>query len=261
MNHAETHALDTFAEVETPERVVFRHRIAGPVVRGFAYLLDLGLRLLLLGLLSQVLTMGSAPTHHAGSASTGLWLVVLFLMEWGYFVFFEAIWNGQSPGKRILGLRVIKDGGTPIGYIDSVLRNLLRTADFLPLLYFIGLLVMARDHRFRRLGDRVAGTLVVMETKPLLQPAVELSPPLTEDERARFPQRLRLSAPESDALASFIRRGPTLSPGREMELAAMAAPYFARKFSIHFPNQVRLLHILYVLSQSRAPAAIKGSPR
>ena len=259
MNQAEQHALDTFAEVETPERVVFRHRIAGPVVRGFAYLLDLGLRLLLLTILSQVLMLGTTPAHHSDSASTGLWLVVLFVMEWGYFVFFEAIWNGQSPGKRILGLRVIKEGGTPIGYIDSVLRNLLRTADFLPLLYFVGLLVMARDHRFRRLGDRVAGTLVVMETKPQLQRAVELSPPLTDDERARFPERIRLSPQESDALASFIRRGPSLSPGREMELAAIAAPYFARKFSIQSPNQVRLLHILYVLSISRSPSTIKGS--
>ena len=82
---------------------------------------------------------------------------------------------------------------------------------------------------------------------------------MTDDERARFPERIRLSPQESDALASFIRRGPSLSPGREMELAAIAAPYFARKFSIQSPNQVRLLHILYVLSISRSPSTIKGS--
>jgi uncharacterized RDD family membrane protein YckC len=257
MPPAETPALDTFTEVETPERVVFRHHIAGPVGRGIAYLVDAGVRVLLLVVLFQILAMAGALDHGPGAASTGLWLLVLFLMEWGYFVFFEVIWNGQSPGKRVMGLRVIKEGGTPIGAIDSVLRNLLRTADFLPLAYFIGLLVMARDQRFRRLGDWVAGTLVVRETKPRLRPPITLTPPLSEDERARYPAHLPLTSPEREALASFIRRGPTLSPGREMELAALAAPYFARKFSVHVLDQVRFLHVLHALASDR-PA--RGTP-
>ncbi len=84
--------------------------------------------------------------------------IVRFILEWGYYVFFETTASGRSPGKRALSLRVVKEGGYPIGFIDSVLRNLLRGADFLPVGYVVGLFAMAGDARFRRLGDRVAGT-------------------------------------------------------------------------------------------------------
>ena len=77
-------------------------------------------------------------------------LIVAFVLEWGYYVFFETTGDGRSLGKRALSLRVVKEGGYPIGFIDSVLRNLLRGADFLPFGYVVGLFAMAGDSRFRR---------------------------------------------------------------------------------------------------------------
>jgi hypothetical protein len=92
----------------------------------------------------------SAFDSDKGKASVGLWLLVLFVLEWGWNVLFETFWRGQTPGKRMLRLRVVRDG-YPVGFIDSVLRNLLRAADFLPVGYVLGLLAMAGDARFRRL--------------------------------------------------------------------------------------------------------------
>src|SRR4029079_7777418 len=101
----------------------------------------------------------------------------------------------RSPGKRALSLRVVKEGGYPIGFIDSVLRNLLRGADFLPIGYLIGLFAMAADARFRRLGDRVAGTMVVVEERSRVAAPLTLAPPPTPAEldgiRTRAPLRAR----------------------------------------------------------------------
>src|SRR6187551_3464682 len=125
-------ALDNTTEVETPEHVRFRYRVAGLLV------------------VWVIIVIAFAATREA---IQGFVLITLFVMEWGYYVFFETTGDGRSPGKRVLSLRVVKEGGYPIGFIDSVLRNLLRSADFLPLGYMLGLLSMAADTRFRRLGD------------------------------------------------------------------------------------------------------------
>ena len=122
-------ALDNTTEVETPEHVRFRYRVAGPVRRMLAYLLDLLIRIAALLVLWAVIAIAFAATR---DAIQGFVLITLFVMEWGYYVFFETTGDGRSPGKRVLSLRVVKEGGYPIGFIDSVLRNLLRSADFLP---------------------------------------------------------------------------------------------------------------------------------
>src|SRR5262249_14226919 len=89
-----------------------------------------------------LLAMGIAGL---GGLGVGLLLLIAFLVEWAYYVFFETLWGGRTIGKRALRLRVIKEGGYPINFIDRVLRNLLRAAAFLPGLYAPGVLVMARD--------------------------------------------------------------------------------------------------------------------
>jgi uncharacterized RDD family membrane protein YckC len=90
-------------------------------------------------------------------------LVLFFFVYYGYFVLFESIWNGQTPGKRIIRIRVIKDDGRPIGAIESVGRNLLRIVDQLPFLYAIGIASVLLSNKSKRLGDFVAGTMVVHE--------------------------------------------------------------------------------------------------
>ena len=74
-------------------------------------------------------------------------LVVLFSLEWGYYIFFESLWSGQTPGKRVMSLRAVKEAGVPLTAVDVVLRNLLRGADWLPAFNVVGLVVMAFDGR------------------------------------------------------------------------------------------------------------------
>jgi uncharacterized RDD family membrane protein YckC len=237
--------LDNTTEVETPERIRFRYRAAGPVRRSFAYVLDLliraGIAVVFFMLLGIVMAVKVDDLAHA---SQGLILVVVFALEWGYYVAFETMWNGASPGKRAFSLRVVKEGGFPIGFVDSVLRNLLRAADFLPAAYVIGLAVMVGDRRFRRLGDRVAGTMVVVEDRVRVGESLKLSPPAGLGELEALPARPPLSADELEALELFLRRGD-LSPPRRLELAEMVAPLFARRMGVLTGDPVRFLALLY----------------
>jgi hypothetical protein len=191
-------------------------------------------------------------------AAGGFLLLALFAMEWGYFVLFESLWSGRTPGKRALGLRVVKEGGYPITFIDSVLRNLLRAADFLPSAYALALVVMARDARFRRLGDLVAGTMVVVEERARVAESIHIQPPPTDAELEALPQRPPLSALDLEAVELFLRRSGTLSPAREAELAAMVAPIYAARVGIRHPDATRFLALLY--SRATGDVARRRSP-
>jgi uncharacterized RDD family membrane protein YckC len=238
-------ALDNTTEVETPERVRFRHRTAGPVRRLLAYILDLLIRAALA--VGAFLALGAIFGVMPGDlqhASQGLQLVTLFLLEWGYYVLFETLWNGGTPGKRVLGLRVVKEGGVPIGFIDVLLRNLLRAADFLPVGYALGLAVMAGDRRFQRLGDKVAGTMVVIESHAAVGPPLVLSPPATPGELEALPSRPVVSPAEREAIDLFLRRRD-LSLPRRHELAEMIAPQLAARLGVPQGDPVRLLALVH----------------
>jgi uncharacterized RDD family membrane protein YckC len=238
-------ALDNTTEVETPERIRFRYRAAGPARRAFAWVLDGVIRagiLLIVGILVGIVSAFKADD--LSKASQGFVLVVLFALEWGYYLAFETLWNGTSPGKRAFGLRVVKEGGFPISFLDSVLRNLLRAADFLPAGYVLGLTVMMGDTRFRRLGDRVAGTMVVVEDRVLVGESLRLNPPAAPGELEGLPARPPLSADELEALELFLRRGDLSSP-RRLELAEMTAEIFARRMGVLTGEPVRFLALLY----------------
>src|SRR5262249_33255826 len=103
----------------------------------------------------------------SGDTTTGLaWLLavfglVAFAFLWGYYIFFEMAWNGQSPGKRWVGLRVMRLDGTPLTLSESIIRNLVRLVDFLPAYYGVGVVAMFISSQSRRLGDLAAGTVVV----------------------------------------------------------------------------------------------------
>jgi uncharacterized RDD family membrane protein YckC len=252
--------LDSVAEIETPELVRFRYRLAGPVRRGLAYLIDLVIRGAAVFVLAIILQLAFSGVDGAkANASTGLTLVVVFLVEWGYYVLFETIGSGASPGKRALSLRVVKEGGYPVAFLDSVLRNLLRAADFLPVGYALGLLVMAGDSRFRRLGDRVAGTMVVVEERSSLAAPLVLQPPPMPEELAAMPQRVVLSASERESLELFLRR-TALSPARRDELAEMVAPVFARRLGVRSRAPVRFLALVHNAVAGSAPQGAGGGP-
>lgn len=196
-------ALDTVTYYETPEGIVLRLNIAGPVPRACAWLIDL----LIKGGLYLVLGIGLSLLAEAGM---GLYLVLVFLMEWFYPVFFEVGW-GATPGKQAMDLRVIHDNGSPVSFPASTLRNLLRAADFLPLCYGFGLISMLLSKDFKRLGDLAAGTLVVHHHRKKNLPNISEAKPVQP------PAGLRVN--EQRTLLDYSERSLTLSRERCMELA------------------------------------------
>lgn len=203
--------LDTQYTAETPEGIALALRPAGAVSRCHAFLIDLALRLVLLIIASMVLGM-------LGRFGGGLLLLIMFLIEWFYPVVFELGMNGATPGKRSLGLRVLMDSGLPVTPAASLLRNLLRTADFLPFGYALGFLCMLLRADFRRLGDLAAGTLVVYAHAP------SLSGPLAPATPAA-PARV-LTPREQAAVLAWAGRATRITPARLEELALMAEPAF-----------------------------------
>ena len=150
--------------LETPENVRLAFRLAGPGMRLGAYLVDFALRVVIFS--AMAIAIGALLAPVTGTAlSTGVFYVLAFVLEWGYGCFFETWWNGQTPGKRIFGLRVIKTEGYSISFYDAMLRNLLRAADFFPLFYAAGFIAAASTSRMQRIGDLVAGTMVIRERR------------------------------------------------------------------------------------------------
>jgi len=238
--------IDTDAEVETPECVRFRYRTAGPTRRLLAYAIDSLVRAGILLLVGMSLILSSVINEkNFAEAAFGLMLVVFFVLEWGYYVLFETLWDGKTPGKLVVRLRVVKDEGYPIRFVDSVLRNLLRAADFLPAGYALGFVSMASDRRFRRIGDRVAGTMVVVEERREVAGPVVINPPPSVQEIEAFAQRPRLATEELEGLELFLRRRATLGQAREQELAQMIAPYFAKRLGLRYVDAARFLSLLY----------------
>jgi uncharacterized RDD family membrane protein YckC len=261
--------LDTTAEIETPEHVRFRYHVAGPAKRAVAYLIDLLLRGAIVIGIALVARMGGAGDEGLAHASSGIVLFVFWLIDWTYYVFCETLWNGSTPGKRALSLRVITESGHPLRFWDSVLRNLVRGADFLPFAYAIGLVVMGRDSRFRRLGDMAAGTIVIVEERSTVAGPLVVDPPPSPAELRALPQRLPLSGDELDAIELFLRRagnrrGPlalaTLSRGREQELGEMAAPIFAARLGIRYKDAHRFLEVLHARAHEHRTAAPVAAP-
>ena len=201
--------LDTYREVETPEGVELQLRAAGPVARALAFVIDLLLRGVILVLLSISLSI-------VGNFGMGLFLIVVFMMEWFYPVLFEVYRQGETPGKRMMGLRVLNDNGTPVGWGPSLVRNLLRAVDFLPSFYGFGLASMLLSRDFKRLGDHAAGTIVVYQDRGLRNVAIPDLP--------AFAPPLNLNLAEQRAVITFAERSQRLTDSRSEELADLLTP-------------------------------------
>ena len=195
--------LDTALNYETPEGIVLKLKVAGPLVRAYAWLLDFFIRVgVMIGIASLL--------GYFGKAGMGIILVLSFLMEWFYPVIFE-VYSGATPGKKAVGLCVVHDNGTPVYFVSSILRNLLRVADFFPLFYCTGLISMLLNSEFKRLGDMAAGTLVVYK---------ENSKKLTKIIKCKAkppPADLRIN--EQQTILDFAERHQILSKERCIELA------------------------------------------
>ncbi|WP_094705724.1 RDD family protein [Hahella sp. CCB-MM4] len=197
--------LDTAVAIETPEGIDFDLVPSGPIARVLAYLADLLIRGVVMIALSIFLGL-------LGDFGGGLYLVFYFFLEWLYPVVFE-VTRGATPGKMWLDLKVVHDDGTPVTLSSSLLRNLLRTADFLPLFYATGLISMLCNDQFKRLGDIAAGTLVVRISKPRQPARQELPPPSLSP--------VPLNQAEQAAVIQFTLRHDVLSKPRQAELAGI----------------------------------------
>lgn len=201
--------LDTVRDVHTPEGVTLRLPAAGPVPRALAWGIDFAIRMGLLMVLAMVLGL----LHEAGN---GLYLVALFVVFWLYPIVCEGLFNGQTPGKRALDLRVVSSDGAPVGWLAACVRNLMRTVDMLPFGYACGLVSSLADPWGRRLGDMVAGTMVVHAPRPRSLPDMQ-------GDLVQAPA-LPLRPAEQAAIVAFAERAPRLTPERQAELADIAAP-------------------------------------
>jgi len=211
--------------IETPEQTSIEFPLAGIGSRFLAVLIDSLIQVavaIVLGLVFVGIAFGFRGAGIAESSAANVWIIAIFILIWfllmyGYFILFESIWNGQTPGKRLTHLRVIKDSGQPITAIDSVGRNLLRIVDQLPFAYGIGVLCAWISPQSKRLGDYVAGTVVVHE-KPFESVAPQWNTPTTAATHQYGASRL---TPEEFALVeTFLSRRSALEPGVRYDTAA-----------------------------------------
>jgi uncharacterized RDD family membrane protein YckC len=206
--------IDTLRPVSLPEGVEITLRLAGPLARARAWLIDFGLRTMVMMSLPALFSM-------LGEAGMGLTLIAWFGISVMYPIVFEALWNGATPGKRVCNLAVVHGDGTPIGWSAAFVRNVVRFADILPFGYAVGLSTMMLDGQFRRLGDLAAGTIVI-HREPLAAAAAKA--------KAEAPSAIPAHAPfsltplEQRAVLDFAERRRTWSAERAAELAEVAAP-------------------------------------
>lgn len=201
--------IDGRLSLTTPEGIRLLLTPAGPAARAWAWAIDLCVWLGAVTLLSFALP---------GRLGQGVFAVLLFLLYWGYPILCEVYWRGQTVGKRVMGLEVRRSDGLPVGWRESALRNLLLVADFLPLMYAAGLLSMLFDSHFRRLGDIVAGTLVVYRDKRPPPPAARPGGAPVQPLPLPFP----LPPDQQRALADLFEREHELPRARLVELGDIA---------------------------------------
>ena len=228
--------------IQTPEQVGFDYVLAGLGSRTAAFLVDTLIRwflflavLAILGLLYKFLPALDLSTWVKDHSKT--WLIALAvlaysLVDLGYFLFFEALWSGQTPGKRWQGLRVIRMDGQPIGWLESSIRNILRAVDLVAGAYPIGIIVVFLSRNNQRIGDYAAGTVVIVERKqrvPRERKQVHAPPVLTHPEIEWYVSQLKPA--QYQILRSFLERRDQMEQGPKHELARLLCHQLFKQMS------------------------------
>jgi uncharacterized RDD family membrane protein YckC len=227
--------------IDTPEQMSLDYSLAGIGSRFLALAYDTLIQFVATAALGILVLVTSSFTLRTWTGS-GAWTLALLLLGWfliqfGYFAFFEATWNGQTPGKRHVQLRVIKDDGRPITSYDAVARNLVRIVDYLPGIYGIGILSVLLSSKNKRLGDYVAGTVVVHEKElegiapqwAAPEPAAAESGPVYEI--------ARLSPGEMQLVETFLERRDSLEAPLRRQSAFQIATRVANTLGL--PDEER----------------------
>ena len=220
---------DSDLVVSTPERVSFDYQVAGLGTRAIAQLLDL---LILICVLIAVFIVASA----ASVLGTGTAILILaigaFVVIFGYFWLSEALWSGQTIGKKAFRLRAVGDRGEPLTFVQAAIRNIVRVIDFLPYGYGVGLIVLFAHGKGKRLGDLAAGTIVVKDSdyvwlwqlqgpRPTSPPGAASPPPETYSAVSPAELTLRRLDPELRRfVSSYARRRHELSLEVRVQVAS-----------------------------------------
>ncbi|HVA34000.1 MAG TPA: RDD family protein [Candidatus Baltobacteraceae bacterium] len=223
--------MDRSIDVRTPESVAFTYDLAGLGSRFLALALDQLLQLLVLAgvvtgivfasarlpVASHVVT--TAESQRLGEAIViALLTFVVFAIFFGYFIAFETMWNGQTPGKKALGIRVVRDGGYPIDFGAAVVRNLIRVGEFALGYYLLAAISMLLSSENKRLGDFAAGTIVVRDAPVMLRDDLR-----REAVTPTYAATLYLSGEERALVKRFIEARDEMPSQRRSELAAALA--------------------------------------
>ena len=247
---AESAANEERMAVRTPEHVQLNFLLAGAGNRFLALAADLLLQALVMVGLFALLAFaewatGGALRRAVGDLlrgkQAGLWIfagviLLIFLIQWGYFTFFETLWSGQTPGKRLVKIRVLREDGRPIGFTEAAIRNLIRTVlDSQPFnSYAIGFVTGILNARFKRLGDFAAGTVVIRERRrsrsgPAPRPRTAAT--------AASPPRIRpLTREEAATLQAYLRRRDELDPATRDQMARRIATSLKQRLNARQPD-------------------------
>jgi uncharacterized RDD family membrane protein YckC len=276
MAAAEQRGFADQLNIDTPEQVELEFGVAGIGSRFVAVLIDhliqIGFYFVFIIFAAFAFGAASNRLNSLGKWAFAGFIFLNFLLIWGYYTLFEAFWHGQTPGKHIMKLRVIKDSGRQITLFEAMSRNLLRVVDYLPSLYLIGVITMLCTKRHQRLGDLAAGTIVVHERsdeQPLLiERGTSILPaqhtpgydPVASGAASHGANHLpadavaRLGAEDLLLIESFFARALDLSLATRAEIAARVSTQMATKMNIAVPpgNPERFLEAIAYAMRSRA---------
>jgi len=212
-------------ELELPEEIDLQVELANVGSRTLAIMVDLslgGLILFIVYALTMLLAHDVADdwlTRLSSNAVKTLLMLLIFGFQWGYFNLFEWMWNGQTPGKRLLNLRVIKVDGSPVSGIDVLLRNLSRPIDTLGPMGLIGLLMIFVSRKAQRLGDLMARTLVIHETKIDWSIFDQIEGPAVTGVPAPAAPAIRLTSAQWELLHRYLNRREQFEADARQRLA------------------------------------------
>jgi uncharacterized RDD family membrane protein YckC len=261
--------LDTRIEIVTPENIAFQYCVAGPFRRLPAYLIDVVIRILCVvgGFLLFDIVFGSVGMLALG---VGMGLILWFALSWFYGGVFETFWNGQTPGKRIMRIRVVSVDGQPINGVQAVLRNFLLIVDSLPMfgfpdlylpLFQVGLIAAMTNRRFQRLGDMAAGTMVVVEEGYGLRGLAHLGDPEIVQLAAQIPPNFQTNRSLARAISAYVERRGVFSWGRRIEVARYVAEPLREKFNLPPGTNLDLLLCALYYRTFIAEQASEESPQ
>jgi uncharacterized RDD family membrane protein YckC len=218
--------------IDTPEQTALEYPIAGLGSRFLAILADTAIQIVLaifVIIVGTIIGIGASVFGGIGPQwIAAIIIFLLFLLNSGYFAIFEIAWNGQTPGKRYAQLRVIKDDGRPIGAYEALLRNAMRIVDYLPAAYGLGLVTMFLNKKGKRLGDYVAGTVVVHEktlegVRPYAEPKIDESlPPIDVT---------IVTLDEIQLIETFLTRRDDLEPAVRTDMSRQISERLAKKMN------------------------------